>query len=59
MGSIPQRSILALESAEYLGRRAAVRYSLSLVDCNSGCKPATRKMVAAKSNQEIGVPPPT
>ena len=59
MGSIPQRSILALESAEYLGRRAAVRYSRSFVGCNSGCKPATRKIVAANSNQEIGVPPPT
>ena len=41
MGSIPQPSIFALESAEYLGRRAAVRNSRSLVGRRSGFKPAS------------------
>ena len=40
MGARPAASILALERAENLGRRASVRYSRSLVGRNSGERPA-------------------
>ncbi len=44
---MPQRSILAFESAEYFGRRAAVRNSRSVVGFTSGCTPAIRKIMEA------------
>src|ERR1039457_4446585 len=44
MGTRPVRSILALERAEYLGRRAGVRYSRSLVARRTGSIPAASKM---------------
>src|SRR5258708_3420182 len=43
MGSRPVRSILPLERAEYLGRRAGVRYSRSLVASRTGSRPAASK----------------
>src|ERR1022692_3716247 len=52
------RSILALERAEYLGRRAGVRYSRSLVARSTGSRPAISKMTRGKWNQEGGAPPP-
>ena len=57
IGASPTRSILALDSAEYFGRRAAVRYSRSLVASSTGSSPAA-EIRRANSNQEIGVPPP-
>ena len=51
------RSILALERAEYLGRRAGVRYSRSLVARRTGLMPAVSKMRRANWNQDIGAPP--
>ena len=50
IGSIPSDSILALDSAEYFGRRAAVRNSRSLVGFSGGLSPAAAKIFAAQSN---------
>src|SRR6266852_917524 len=57
MGARPARSIFSLESAEYFGRRAGVRYSRSLVACSGGFRPALSTINFAKLNQESGVPP--
>jgi len=59
MGAMPQAARRELERAEKRGRRAAVRYSRSLVGRSSGLRPAARKMREAKSNQETASPPPT
>jgi hypothetical protein len=40
IGGSPSRSIRLFDNAENLGRRAAVRYSRSLVAVNWGCTPA-------------------
>src|ERR1017187_7398249 len=58
MGTRPVRSILPFERAEYLGRRAGVRYSRSLVARRTGLIPAASKIRRADWDQEIGMAPP-
>ena len=58
MGAIPSDSDFAFDSAEYFGRRAAVRNSRSLVGFTAGFRFAALKIFTAHSNQEIGAPPP-
>ena len=59
MGAIPNASILAFESLEYFGLRAAVRNSRSLVGFKGGVSCAASKILTAQSYQEMGAPPPT
>ena len=58
IGATPSPSIFPFDKTEYFGRRAGVRYERSFDATNFGATPAASKIIRAKSNQEMAVPPP-